>query len=223
MAEYIYLNNGSVLTGKILSNNGNVVHILSDGKEYSYNVAEINRISNDADINMPTEQNLGNKVPVYSEFEKGFFFATELNAGYSLNLTKANMGYTELDVIGGYRFNEYLRIGAGMGPRLYIGAGERYAKSKLGFSLYANVRGNFIQSLYRDIVPYYSVDFGPSFPDGLMWRPAVGIRVGSKRSALLIALTYTGQNLRISEIKNDKALKAHKYTSFIGVKVGYEY
>ncbi len=85
--------------------------------------------------------------------------------------------------------------------------------------LYATLRGNIIPSEYRNIVPYYSFDMGASIRDGFMVRPGIGIRVGQNRNAFLINLSYLGQNIIATEYNQRK----NKFTSFVMLKVGYEF
>ena len=128
-----------------------------------------------------------------------------------------------MDFVGGYRVNEFFRIGAGFGPRYYFGPERaRLNVARWGMPLYLNIRGNFIPSEYRDCVPYYSIDCGTSFPDGIMFRPTIGVRIGEPRSAFLLGVSYTGQQLKNADLDKDGKLK-HKFTSFLSIKIGYEF
>lgn len=115
----------------------------------------------------------------YREANSGFWWSVELGAGCSCRINADNFGLTELDVTLGYRFNEYLRIGAGIGGRYYL-RNERVRRSDIAWAmpLYFNLRGNFIPTNGRPVVPYYSIDLGATVRDGFMVRPAIGIRVG---------------------------------------------
>lgn len=172
------------------------------------------------EVKMPTESNLGTKNTDYQSLNTGFFMAGEASAAWSLNSGKDNLGYTELDVTGGYRFNEFLRVGIGLGARYYIDNNNvRTVAHDWGMPLYLNARGNFIPTNYRNAVPFWSVDFGTTFPDGVMFRPSVGVRVGSERSAFVASIGYVGQNLRKFTINDGK----HSFYSFINLKLGYEF
>ena len=99
-------------------------------------------------------------------------------------LFNSNFGYTEIDAVAGYRFNEYVRVGLGLGARYYFDNNKvRSTLSEWAFPIFLNVRGNFIPTRYRDVVPYYSFDIGVTVRDGFMLRPTVGLRVGRERSA----------------------------------------
>lgn len=162
---------------------------------------------------------------VYTEYKTGFFCAAELAGAYSCRLEKSNFGFLELDAIGGYRFNEYLNVGAGMGARYYFANNRiRYSRAKWGGPIFIDVRGQLIPHLYRNYVPYYSFDIGGTIRDGFMLRPTLGLRIGEVRSAFLIGIAYTGQSLT-SFSWNDmgQKLKKNRFVSFITLKVGYQF
>ncbi len=184
-------------------------------------------VGNGDDVVMPQEKGLGTHHKDYSTFNKGFFFATEAQGGYSLTGSGKGLGLAAVNLTGGYRFSDYLRAGVGIGPRFYFDNHDndgfdglmRNASGKVGLALFVNVRGNFIPSDYRTIVPYWSFNLGGSFPDGFLANPTVGVRIGEKRSAFLLGLAYTLQGVR--QIK-DAEIK-HSATSFLMLNLGYEF
>ena len=56
----------------------------------------------------------------YYNTESGFWCAFEAEGGSSIMATKKNMQYVGISFSGGYRINEFLRFGAGLGGRLGI-------------------------------------------------------------------------------------------------------
>lgn len=170
------------------------------------------------DIRIPTEGGRDINTEEYTRSNTGFFVATDLSTGMSLNgKGSRNWGFGELDAVGGYRFSEYLRAGIGMGARYYFHVGECRATShKWAMPLFLNLRGNFIPTGYRDVVPFWSIDFGTTFPDGVMFRPTLGIRVGQQRSAFTVALGYLGQHFK-------SLPDAPDFYSGITLKLGYEF
>lgn len=175
------------------------------------------------EVKMPTEGNLGINAKQYDLYQTGFFAAAEASGGYSLEIggSKKNLGFTEIDFTGGYRVNDFLRAGIGLGARYYVGAGN-LKQHDWGLPLFMNVRGNFIPNDYYNVVPFWSFDIGGTFPDGFMIRPTVGIRIGQPRSACVISIGYLGQNLRVRN-DNNPGFFTHKYYNFITLKVGYEF
>lgn len=172
------------------------------------------------EVKMPTEHGLGVTQTNYQDKTTGFFMAGEAVGGYSLNSGKDNFGFAEIDATGGYRFSEFFRAGIGLGVRRYFNdESARHMHHQWGMPLFVNFRGNFISTDYRNAVPFWSIDFGGSFPDGAMIRPTVGVRVGQQRSAFIASIGYMGQNIK-TLVNPDKK---HSFYSFIAIKLGYEF
>lgn len=172
------------------------------------------------DVKMPTERHEGIVVKDYVEYDRGFFMSGELSGAWSLNSGRDNLGLVELDATAGYRFSDFFRAGIGIGARRYIDSDHvRYMSHDWGMPLFVNIRGNFVPTDYRTVVPFWSVDVGTTFPDGVMVRPTVGIRVGEKRSAFVASVGYLGQDIRTLPV-NDKK---RTFYSFITLKLGYEF
>ncbi len=224
--DVVYLNNGTVIQGTItkLNENRSVTIKMLNGEEYTYPMVEVRKIDQTGKgVKIPYERGKSQHQS-YSKYGQGFFFAVEGNGGYSLNLSGNNIGFGEIDFVGGYRFCDYFRVGAGFGPRYYFGPeNARFNVARWAMPLYLDIRGNFIPNEYRNVVPYYSLDFGGTFPDGVMFRPTIGIRVGEARSAFLLGVSYTGQNLKNADIDKVTGKLKHKFTSFLSIKVGYEF
>lgn len=172
-------------------------------------------------INRIPEVGKDNTQNVYTDYDKGFWCAGDLLGGYSMNMTGHNMAFAEIDYNAGYRFNEFLKVGAGLGCRYYFD--QEYLRRgdiKLAMPIYATVRGNFMPGKYRTVVPFYSFDIGGTVRDGFMVRPAVGIRVGEPRKAFTASIVYMGQN---NLIYNNLGEKANKFRSFVALRLGFEY
>lgn len=181
--------------------------------------------SQENEVRRMPEVNKDNLQHNYSADNTGFWIAAEAVGGYSCRLYNSNFALAEIDVTAGYRLNEYLRVGLGFGGRYYFdNSAVRYNGSEWAFPLYANARGNFIPTDYRTTVPYWSFDLGGTILDGFMMRPTVGLRIGQKRSAFLLGLTYTGQSLKGYTI-NERGTRdpKTKFVSFISLKLGYEF
>lgn len=181
--------------------------------------AQINEIKRIPDSRSKSPQSVHDK-------NTGFWLSAEGCGGYSLQ-SHDNVGFGEIDINCGYRFNEYFRVGPGFGFRYYFPARSlRDRTYRWSFPLYLNIRGNLESMRYRDVIPYYSMDIGGSIQDGFMLRPTVGIRIGSPRKAFLLALSYVGQEMPY--LKKDiqsmaKQGKAKNFVSFVALRIGYEY
>ncbi len=221
-SDVIILKNGNIIKGYIeTKTETNVVIKAENGNTYEYPIIEVQQIYNSEEVNKPKHKNVGTDLSYtdYGDLNTGFWFSAEIGEALSCNISGQNYTFTELDVIGGYRLNEYLRFGIGLGARYYNNNNYRFSRISWGMPIYATIRGNIIPSEYRNIVPYYSFDVGASIRDGFMVRPGVGIRIGQKRNAFLISLSYLGQN--IISIENN--LRKNKFTSFVMLKIGYEF
>lgn len=221
-SDIIYLKNGNIIIGEIVSKTDTKVTINADnGNTYEYPLIEVERIS-DTEIESVSSNTKGAKIASYkdySELNSGFWFSVEIGEALSCNITRGNYTYTELDVVAGYRISEYARLGIGVGARYYNNNSHRFSNIAWGMPLYASIRGNIIPSEYRNLVPYYSFDVGASIRDGFMVRPGIGLRVGQNRNAFLINLSYLGQNI----ISVDNNQRKNKFTSFVMLKLGYEF
>ena len=146
----------------------------------------------------PLQENL------YS-YNSGFWISAEGIGGYSCHLSGHNMGLAEIDITAGYRFNEYIKVGVGIGMRYYIDQKDlRRYSSPLGMPLFIAARGNMIRGKYHKTVPYWGFEFGGSLRDGIMFRPTVGLHIGEPRGAFILGLSYMGQNIAMLNTKDQK-------------------
>lgn len=214
--QWVYLNNGNIIYGTV-ENSGTRISVRTDsGEIFTYPISEVRKIS-DEKLNTPNIVR-DKDLDSYVNKDTGLWISAQFLGAYSIMLTHTNRPLVEVNVTGGYRFNEYLKAGIGLGLRYYIdGHKIRASKVNLSMPIYANVRGNLIHGGYKTVVPYYSFDIGASVRDGFMMRPTIGIRVGQLRSAFLAGLTYMGQCYKSANTYTTK------YGSFIGVTLGYEY
>lgn len=165
-------------------------------------------------INMPEAPEKGYNV---AEVDNGFWLSFDIGGGYTVMEGRDNVGMVGASGVGGYRFNEYLKVGAGLGILYYPnGTKVRSTKNHIGMPLFINARGNFLSGLTRQTVPYWSINLGTTIPDGFFLTPSLGLRIGEKRGAFLVNAGYT--------IRHLKTEPGHK-SGYSGVllKVGYEF
>lgn len=213
--DVIYLNNGNIVRGEIIGQNPGVsVKIRTSlGKEYEYKMIEIREIKKGTVIKPTASSHL---YKASTELDKGYWTAIELNAGVSLLLDKKNVGIVQFAWINGYRFNEYLRLGVGIGGRYYVNNDAcRDSGIPWAFPLFLDVRGNIISQQTNRLVPYWSMDVGASIRDNFFFSPTLGLRFGGKRSDILLGLSYTGQSL--------DSPTGSKFTNMMSLKIGYEF
>lgn len=168
------------------------------------------------DVKMPEAPKKSN-YRNYSMENSGFWCAVDAEGGTSIMVNSKNMQYTALAFTGGYRINEFLRLGAGVGVRYYVGNAEiRDTDNKFGVPIFANVRGNFISSYDRDGVPFWSVNVGGITNEGFFTSPTIGYSFGGLRNNFQIGISYTITSFRNCEKKNVAY-------SYFGLKLGYEF
>lgn len=213
--DVIYLKNGNTVHGEIIEQKPGVsVKIrTSTGKEYEYKMIEVRDIKKGSVIKPAAPSH---HYKAGTELEKGYWTAVELNAGASILWNKTNLGILQFAWINGYRFNEYLRLGVGIGGRYYINNdARRNTTIPWAFPLFLDVRGNITSQQTNRLVPYWSMDIGACIRDNFFFSPTVGLRFGGKRSNILLGLSYTGQSL--------DSPGSNKYTNMMSLKIGYEF
>ena len=157
------------------------------------------------------------KYKIYEMENSGFWCAADAELGSSIMKHNTNMQYTNIALTGGYRFNEFLRLGAGFGIRYYMhNAGVRNSSDKFGFPIFVNVRGKFISAYDRNGAPFWSFNFGGITHEGVFASPTLGYGFGGLRNNFQIGISYT-----IANFKNYN--KSNKVYSYLGLKIGYEF
>lgn len=150
----------------------------------------------DKNVILPEKPNRSNYVD-YSTKENGFWCAAQIGAGFGDTAFLA-----QLDIIGGYRFSEFLRIGIGVSPRMGL-------KS---IPLYFDARGNIISQMDRMYSFYWNAEIGYAIDDGIYLSPGLGMRFGGIRHNFLVSVNYTMQGFKDVGVKH-----------FAGVRIGYEF
>lgn len=215
--DVVYLNNGTVIQGTIESDaNSSIIKIRNlKGVLYEYKKGEIRRIKK-GNVVLP-EASSRNRYVDYLDRSAGYWCAAEFSAGSSLQFDRSNLAPLNLSFVNGYQFNEFLKMGMGIGVRYYINNDEiRRSHIAWAFPIFANVRGNIISQESRSIVPYWSFDLGGAVRDGVYVSPTIGARFGIHRSSLLLGLSYVGQQMNLQE-------KEDAFVNMITVKIGYEF
>lgn len=168
------------------------------------------------DVKLPDKP----EMTKYEDFYKkstGFWCSVELEAGSSVMVNKSNLQYTSLAFIGGYRFSEFLRVGLGLGARLYLhNANVRLSDNVFGLPIFAHARGNFISAYDRDGVPMWSLSVGGITNDGFFVSPTFGYSFGGLRNNIFVGVNYT-----LTTFTNYR--RNNVAYSYLGLKVGYEF
>lgn len=159
-------------------------------------------------------------LPEYKDYitqQQGFWYSIEAEGGSSIMSEKTNMQFVQLTTTAGYRFSEFLRVGAGLGGRMYVhNADVRDTNNKFGVPIFANIRGNLISAYDIDGVPFWSLNIGGITTEGFFASPTLGYSFGGLRNNFLIGLSYT-----ISTFTD--CTKENVAYSYFALKLGYEF
>ena len=168
------------------------------------------------DVKLPEKPRLPEYKDYYS-VQSGFWFSIEAEGGSSIMAECTNMQFAAVTATGGYRINEFLRVGAGLGAKYYFNKGwVRGTDNKFGVPIFANLRGNFISAYDCDGVPFWSLNIGGITKEGIFASPTIGYSFGGLRNNFLIGISYT-----ISSFTDYRDKKVAY--SYFGLKLGYEF
>ncbi len=231
--DVVYLNNGNIVKGEIISSTDSQVQIkATNGETYTFRMVEVRRIDNGEQLAITPEVGKSIRYTDFSESDKGYWASVDLGLGVALD--KYNKNSTapalpiDLNVTMGYRFNEFLMIGIGGGVRYYAIQDDLRFNHEMdnedfawAFPLYGQLRGAFISGKSRSVVPYWQFSAGHTFNDGLMLQPVLGLRFGTEtRHHFTLALSYTAQQgwkyQGVETLKNG-------YLHLMQLKLGYQF
>lgn len=165
-------------------------------------------------VRMPEKPLSGTNI---AENSTGYWCSIEANGGSTLMENHRNVALVSAEFTNGYRFSQWIKVGAGLGIMYYPSNNKvRDTRNHLSMPLFLNARGNILSEEIRSTVPYWAVNLGTSIPDGFFLTPTVGLRIGEKRSAFLVGLSYTIRHL------TTYPGTLHNYSGAM-VKVGYEF
>ncbi len=188
--DVVYLKNGTVINGAVTKNDAVTVEINSNGRLLTYKAMDVQRVQMGSSAVTVPETPKRPKYKDYETAEKGYWTAVEFWGGGAVDFGgKPNMCNIDIHWINGYRFNEWIRIGVGLGFRYYLGdldykigdntypepisgkygwekpgkQNETQGGSQWALPLYLDLRGNIMSMATRLCVPYWSFDAGYTF------------------------------------------------------------
>ncbi len=170
--------------------------------------------SQNRQIVMPNKPHKGYNI---AEKDNGYWCAFEVGGGTTVMDNMKNVAMVAASFTNGYRFNQYLKVGAGLGL-LYYPNNDNVRNKDTHFSIpvFLNLRGNFLSDEIRKTTPFWSVNVGVSTPDGMFFTPTIGLRIGEKRSAFLVSVAYTLRHL------DSYPGNANNYSGLL-LKLGWEF
>ncbi len=169
-----------------------------------------------AQIRLPEKPKRAGHID-YSIKESGYWIAAQANADFATN-GKNHSAAFQFDLIQGYRFSEFLKVGIGVSPRFYTNAVSDFCgKNGRPFSvpIYADVRGNITPQADAMFAFCWSADLGYAINEGIYVSPGIGMRFGDIRHNFLAGISYAFQQHNVAS-KNS-------FIHIIGLRLGYEF
>lgn len=163
-ADVVYLNNGKVVQGNLTKDDGINVVIESNGNTLTYKKIEVRKIEKASTVVVPETPKRAAYVD-YSTKSNGWWCAVEVMGGGSVDVNyNPNFYNIGFSFINGYRFNQFIQIGLGVGFTYYITNKNSYYTECPAGSIYAE-RGNpIIEPKANNTNDDYYV---PRYPDDI--------------------------------------------------------
>ncbi len=169
------------------------------------------------DYKMPVERGRG-EYKSYQEVDKGFWCSVEGVISSSIRIEKINYQQVGLELMAGYRFSQYLKIGAGVGSNYcFHNAALFERETEWSFPLYGVFRGNFISETGRNAVPFWTAKVGAVLREHLMFNPSFGMRFGQSRKAFTVSLGYMYQYVGLIDSRYNQSVNN------MTLSIGYEF
>ena len=157
--------------------------------------------------------------------DNGFWCAATISPAAAFASNSSRATFAQADVVLGYRFSEFFKVGVGVGPRYVIPVNANTTMmfpkgqfDKIDLPIYLDLRGSLMSQADKKVVPYWSVDGGYGIGQGFFASPTLGIRIGQSRGSFLVGLSYIFQHYDYS-----KAAMADQFAHAAALKLGYEF
>ncbi|MEI7501123.1 MAG: hypothetical protein WCK84_11835 [Bacteroidota bacterium] len=215
----VYLKNGSIIRGTIIEQipNESVRIETADKSVFVYRMNEISKIAKETKLTTYTPSNkkesgsskskdnastsaASTSTASASKGEKKSGYYGSIRAGGGIGLGNSqDVAILKLDIINGYRFNQYFAAGIGIGGQDYFST-DLSNHSYCG-SIFANFMGRYPDT---KIAPYLGVGCGytfqitPSFGGlGFLLNPTVGVSFRLGKSTIELGVGYLMQNVSV--------------------------
>ncbi len=157
--------------------------------------------------------------------DSGFWCAASITPAAAFASNSSRATFAQADVVVGYRFSEFFKVGVGVSPRYVIPVNSNTSMmfpkgqfGKIDLPLYLDLRGSLMSQADKKVVPYWSVDGGYGIGQGFYASPTLGIRIGQSRGSFLVGLSYLFQHYDYSKVS-----MADQLVHAAALKLGYEF
>lgn len=187
LEDVIYLKNQNVIRGTIIQKNDSIYRIqTADGSVYNYHINEVEKVNREK-----LYRNFSYKKSGYSNF-------TEIGAlvAGKTTLQGVTTAAFSFQTVNGYKFNQFVMLGAGIGADLYA--------TQTVVPLFSTFRGDLTNK--GSAIPFYFVDAGygvnitskssnaDNFKGGFLWAAGLGVKIPfNKTAGFMMSLGYRYQ------------------------------
>jgi len=218
--DVLYLKNGWVLRGKIISAVADEVVKLrtNDGNIFTFPRPEVSEIRQEPALR---NQHIRYRNRGYVNFTELGVLASRNNVTDAGTTTSAFTFHT----VNGYKFNQFLYTGLGAGVDLYA--------SQTFIPVFASIRGDF--SRKGALIPYYYIDGGwglngtTNLPDqkqmgGLHFATGIGMKVLFNGNAgFLLSVGYYLQETAIETTKDGTSTRVRNNYNRMAIRAGFSF
>ncbi len=192
--DYLYLEDGSLLKGKVIEYNRGekIIFEMSNGEQVEFLDEQISKVVQGVTGPVIERDKSGEvkRSPKPYEFEeRGWYNVTYFTSYGGKTSEEVFIGIGLLNVTG-YQFKRMFGVGLGTGIDIYsLEGGETI------YPLFAEARGYFLK---KNVSPYYAVSagYGFAFKDknqelakargGFLFHPCIGLRLGGVQSTNMV-------------------------------------
>lgn len=170
-----------------------------------------------AQVRLPEKPTRVSSHTDYQVKESGYWFGALLD-GYFASNGRSIGGAAQFNILNGYRFSEFLRVGIGIAPRYYFyGNADFCGQNGQPFSvpIYADVRGNINAQADAMFAFCWSADAGYTINEGVYLSPFIGVHVGDIRHNFTAGISYVFQGHNV--VGYDRPIH------LVGLRLGYEF
>ncbi|KOY86688.1 hypothetical protein AD998_11520 [bacterium 336/3] len=215
--KVLYLKNEWVIRGKVLSDDSEKIKIqTTQGNIFVFSKTDVLEIKEE-------------KVFSNTSYKtKGFSHYTELGALAARNTANPNVNTSafSFQTVNGYKFNQYLFLGGGIGIDLYA--------TQTFLPVFGSIRGDFVKN--KLVIPFYFLDIGYgknittnenpnlTFSGGALWGAGIGMKVIFNNSTgFLLSVGYRQQqgteNINMMNSTQEKSFNYQR----IALRAGFSF
>lgn len=243
LEDVVYLKSGKIVRGRIIEQNTESITILLVGKyKFTYQQIEIEKITKEVStstITPSTRNRTTSDVLPIKEYDqvnedrtpsaKGYIGIIEF--GYGIPVGDFGMNYLKVNFINGYRFNQNVSLGLGLGLHQFNDSEQYdYYDSYVPdlfdnkfIPIFLDLRVNLTKG---KISPYLVLDAGANFYNdfsgsGVMYSPGAGVKFGiGPKSSLNVGISFDNYQIPFFDFNSGYV---EDYSRALGVNLSFTF